>query len=112
LDNLQKWQLAYANPSDETTEFYGNVTLNEPNVFTNASRHLVLGAELFPEKGFNLRLGYNVQRAHELRLTSIRTFSGLSLGFGLKLKRFKLNYAFSKYHPVADSHSFGLMIAL
>jgi len=112
IDNLQQFQLAYFNPSDQTTDFFGTVTKEEPSGFSNISRHFVFGAELFPEKRFNLRMGYNVQRAVELRLKEIRTFSGLSFGFGLKVKRYKLNYSYSKYHPVSDSHSFALLIDL
>jgi len=112
LDNLQRWKLAYANPSDNTTDFDGNITENEPTFLTNLMRHVVIGAEIFPEGGFSLRTGFNIQRAQELSLNEKRTFAGISAGFGLKMKRFKLNYAFSKYHPVADTHSFSLEINL
>lgn len=112
LDNLQKWQLAYSNPSDGTTDLEGNTTNTKPSFFNNLMRHAVVGAELFPEKGFSLRAGFNFQRSQELSLNNIRTFAGVSVGFGVRLKRFKLNYAFSKYHPVADSHSFSLGINL
>lgn len=112
LDNLQRWKLAYVNPSDSTTDFEGNVSLNEPNFLNNLMRHIVIGAELFPESGFSLRTGFNIQRAQELGLNQKRTFAGLNFGFGLKIKRFKLNYAYSRYHPVADTHSFGLEINL
>lgn len=112
LDNLQRWQLAYANPSDATTDFNGNTSENSPTFFTNLMRHVVIGAELFPDSGFSLRTGFNVQRAQELSLNEKRTFAGLNVGFGLKMKRFKLNYAFSKFHPVADTHSFSLEINL
>lgn len=112
LDNLQRWKLAYTNPSDSTSDFEGNVLENNPTFFNNLMRHVVLGVELFPDSGFTLRTGFNFQRAQELSLNSTRTFAGLNFGFGLKLKRFKLNYAFSKYHPVADTHSFSLEINL
>lgn len=112
LDNLQRWKLAYNNPSDSTTDFEGNVTSNEPTFINNLMRHVVVGAELFPDKGFSLRTGFNFQRAQELSLNNKRTFAGISFGFGLKVKRFKLNYAFSKYHIVADTHSFSLEINL
>jgi hypothetical protein len=112
LDNLQEWQLAYSNPSDATTDLEGNTIDNSPTFFDNLMRHVVVGAELFPEKGFTLRAGFNVQRAKELGLNNVRTFAGLSFGFGLKVKRIKLNYAFSKFHPAADSHSFSLGINL
>lgn len=112
IDNLQQWQLAYANPSDTTMDFENNVIENKPSFFNNAFRHLVVGAELFPEKGFNLRLGYNVQRANELKINETRTFAGLTFGFGLKIRKLKLNYAFNKYHPATDSHTFSLGIQL
>jgi len=112
LDNLQRWNLAQTNPSDSTSDFEGNVLENKPSFLNNLMRHVVIGAELFPDKGFSLRTGFNFQRAQELSLKNTRTFAGLNFGFGLKMKRFKLNYAFSKYHPVADTHSFSLEINL
>ena len=112
LDNLQRWQLTYTNPSDSTTDFEGNITTNEPTFINNLMRHVVVGAELFPDSGFSLRTGFNLQRAQELSLKNKRTFAGISFGFGLKVKRFKLNYSFSKYHIVADTHSFSLELNL
>jgi len=112
LDNLQRWNLAQTNPSDSTSDFEGNILINEPSFLNNAMRHVVFGIELFPDRGFSLRTGFNFQRAQELKLKNTRSFAGLNFGFGLKLKKFKLNYAYSKYHPVADSHSFGLEINL
>ena len=112
LDNLQTWKIAFANPSDSTADFEGNVFLNEPTFINNLVRHIAIGAELFPDSGFSLRLGFNFKRANELKLNSIRSFSGINAGFGLKIKRFKLNYAFSKYHPVADTHTFSLTFDL
>ena len=50
----------------------------------NALRHVIFGVELFPKRSFNLRLGYNFRRSQELKLLEQRTFSGISLGFGLK----------------------------
>lgn len=112
LDNLQRWQLATFNPSDATTDFFGNVTKEDPTFVDNTLRHFVIGAELFPERGFSLRIGYNAQRAKELSLKDVRSFAGLSFGFGLKVKRIKLNYAYSKFHPFADNHSFGMILNL
>ncbi len=112
LDNLQQWQLAYDNPSDSTADFEGNVINESPTFLNNLMRHVVVGAEIFPDRGFSLRTGFNFQRANELSLNEVRTFAGFTFGFGLKVKRFKLNYAFTKYHPVADSHTFNLGINL
>ncbi len=112
LNDLQTWKIAFANPSDSTADFEGNVSLNEPTFVNNLVRHVVIGAELFPESGFSLRFGFNFKRANELKLHSIRSFSGINAGFGIKIRRFKLNYAFSKYHPIADTHTFSLVFDL
>ena len=70
------------------------------------------GIELFPESGFNIRLGYNVRRSEELRILEQRSFAGLSAGFGIKLNKLRLSYAYSKYSTAAASSFFGLNIDL
>jgi hypothetical protein len=112
LDNLQKWNVAKPNPSNAVTDINGNVIQEEIGFLDNAIRHVVVGAEFFPEGLFNLRLGYNFRRAKELQLTDIRTFAGFTAGFGLQMRRMKINYAFAKYHPEANTSTFSLSIDL
>jgi hypothetical protein len=112
IDNLQKWNIAEPNPSNSQSDLNGNTQEENINFFTNAIRHVVIGAEFFPDKGFNLRFGYNFRRAAELSLSETRTFAGISAGFGLKMGRIKLDYAFTKYHPVDNSSTFTLRIDL
>ncbi|MEL4454264.1 type IX secretion system protein PorQ [Lutimonas vermicola] len=112
INSLQQWNIAVANPSNEETDLDGNTISEDINVFQNAIRHFTIGAEFFPKKKFNLRLGYNFRRAAELKLTETRTFAGISAGFGLKMGRLKLDYAFTKYHPVDNSSTFTLYIDL
>lgn len=112
IDNLQQWDISVANPSDQTTDLEGNVTEGNIGFIENAFRHFVVGAELFPESAINLRLGYNFRRAAELKLQNARTFSGFSFGFGIKMNKFKLNYAYSKYHSAANASTFSLLIDL
>ena len=112
LSNLQQWKLAVSNPSDSQTNIGGETTNDDITFLGNAIRHVNVGAEFFPDKGFNLRLGYNFRRGRELRLTESRTFAGFTAGFGLKMGRFKLNYAFSKFHPVSNTNTFSLNIDL
>lgn len=112
IDNLQKWNVAKPNPSNSETDIDGTTIDEEIGFLDNTMRHFVLGAELFPDSGFNLRLGYNFRRAKELQLDDIRTFAGFSGGFGLKMGRFKLNYAYTKYHPAENTSTFSLLINL
>ena len=100
------------NPSNDETDLDGNTSPEDINFLDNAIRHFVIGAEFFPDKKFNLRLGYNFRRAAELKLTETRTFAGISAGFGLKMGRLKLDYAFTKYHPADNSSTFTLYIDL
>jgi len=112
LDNLQQWNLAVPNPSNQTSDLEGNVTEEKISFFTNAIRHIVVGAELFPESAINLRAGYNFRRASELKLQNARSFSGISFGIGIKMNKFRFNYAFSKYHSASSSSTFSLQFDL
>lgn len=112
LDNLQQWNVAVPNPSNQTSDLQGNITQEEISFLTNAMRHFVVGAELFPESAINLRLGYNFRRSAELQLQNVRTFGGISFGFGIKMNRFKFDYAFSKYHSASNASTFSLQMNL
>jgi hypothetical protein len=112
LDNLQKWNVSVANPSNQTIDLQGNITEEKINFIGNTFRHFVIGAELFPESALNLRLGYNFRRAAELKLQNVRTFGGISFGFGIKMNKLKFNYAYSKFHSAANASTFSLQIDL
>jgi len=112
LDNLQQWKIAVPNPSNSTSDLEGNTNDEKISFFTNAIRHLVIGAELFPESPINLRAGYNFRRSSELKLQNSRTFSGISFGFGIKMNKLKFNYAFSKYHAATSASTFSLQFDL
>ena len=110
LENMQQWQLAFANPNRAEGSLDGGATTEKVSIFGNALRHVIVGAELFPEKGFNLRIGYNFRRAEELRILEQRNFSGISVGFGLKINNLKFNYSYSRYTLAANTSLFGLTI--
>jgi hypothetical protein len=110
LENLQQWNVNFSNPARSQTSIDGSTTPEKTSIFNNALRHVIFGIELFPKKGFNLRLGYNFRRAEELRLIEQRNFSGISLGFGLKMGRLKFDYSYSRYTLAANTSLFGLTI--
>ncbi|MDI5895954.1 type IX secretion system protein PorQ [Flavobacterium algoritolerans] len=110
LENLQQWNIAFSNPVRAESSFDGTETEEKISFVNNALRHVIVGAELFPKKAFNLRVGYNFRRAEELRLQEQRNFSGVSLGFGLKLNKLKFNYSYSRYTLAGNTSLFGLTI--
>ncbi len=112
LDNLQQWNVSVSNPSEQTTDLEGNITEEKIGFIDNTFRHFVVGAELFPESAINLRMGYNFRRAAELKLQNVRTFGGISFGFGIKMNKIKFNYAYSKFHSATNASTFSLQIDL
>ena len=112
FDQMQQWNIAFSNPDREEVDLEGNVTEEKINFIDNAFRHTIVGIEIFPEGGFNLRLGYNLRRGEELRIVERRAFAGLSAGFSLRLNKLRLSYAYSKYSTAASTSTFGLNINL
>ena len=72
--------------------------------------HFSLGAELFPQQAFNLRLGYNVKRGNELAVLDQRSFAGLSGGFGIKISGFRFDYAHVRYHNASNMNMLGITL--
>lgn len=72
--------------------------------------HFSFGAEIFPEKSFNLRIGYNIKRGNELSVVDQRSFAGLSAGFGVKLGDFRIDYTHARYHNSGNLNMLGISV--
>ncbi|MDA9126132.1 type IX secretion system protein PorQ [Flavobacteriaceae bacterium] len=112
FENLQQWPIASVNPARGTTDLNGTQTPEEVGFFSNVLRHTIVGAELFPDRGFNIRLGYSFRRAAELKILEQRNFSGLSFGVGLKFNKFRFSYTHARYSSAANTSFLGLQINL
>lgn len=112
LENLQQWNVGFSNPVRGETAIDGTETEEKVSFVNNALRHVIFGVELFPKRAFNVRLGYNFRRGEELRVVDKRHFSGISVGFGLKMNRLKFNYSYSRYTLAANTSLFGLALNL
>ena len=112
FENLQQWNIAFSNPNRAEGSLDGGSKEEKVSFFNNALRHVIVGAELFPDKGFNIRLGYNFRRSEELRILEQRHFSGISAGFGLRFGKVKFDYSYSRYTVAANTSLFGLTIDL
>ena len=112
FENLQQWNIAFSNPNRAEGSLDGGSKEEKVSFFNNALRQVIVGAELFPDKGFNIRLGYNFRRSEELRILEQRHFSGISAGFGLRFGKVKFDYSYSRYTVAANTSLFGLTIDL
>lgn len=75
-------------------------------------RHLNIGTDVILAPQFYLAVGYNLKRAHDMKILTAdgdddsSHGAGLTLGGGLLLDRFKLNIAYGKYHVASSSLMF------
>lgn len=107
--HLNHWTLAQ--PEEEETE---EVQFLEPaEAFPKQlMRHLVLGAEIVPSPAFTLRVGYNYHLQQQMKVEERISTVGFSLGFGVRIRRFRLDYANTRYHVAGASNHLSLAIAL
>ena len=108
IDHLQNWNLAYKNPNQQQTDFEGGLVGGDLNFFDEFLRHLAFGAELFPEQAFSIQIGYNFLRSAELSISEVRSFSGLSFGFGINLRKFRFNYSHARFSAAGNTNFLGL----
>jgi hypothetical protein len=114
LENLQQWNIGFSNPNKGEQSIDGGFEEEKVSFFNNALRHVIVGAELFPGKGFNIRAGYNFRRGQELSITDKRAFAGISAGFSLSFydRMIRFDYSYSRYTLAANTSLFGLTINL
>jgi hypothetical protein len=104
---LHRGNIRYDDPNRvQQTDIFGEEI--KENKFANAAdnifRHVIVNGEFLLGKNQNLRLraGYNHLRRKELSLSTFRSLAGFSLGFGVKVSAFKLDYGLG-YHHIAGA---------
>ena len=108
IDNLQNWNLVYVNPNQQQTNFEGELIEEDLSFFDELFRHFVFSAELFPSRAFTVQIGYNFLRSVELEIAEVRSFSGLSFGFGINLRKFRFNYSHARFSAAGNTNFLGL----
>ena len=108
--NLNNWRLA--RPEEEPLS--GEALFYEPSesMGKQLMRHLVFGMEVMPSPAFMIRAGYNYHLRQELKVDERLSTVGFSLGFGVRIKRFRLDYASTRYHIAGSSNHFSLAFTL
>lgn len=102
-NNLERWNLRYDDPNLQETDIFGQPQ-SQPSKFAknldNLARHLTVGTELSlgAKETFRIRLGYNHLLKKEMSVSPFRSLTGFSYGFGLKIKKFRLDLGRSTTH--------------
>jgi len=108
FENLQVPAIAFVNPAHSQIDPDGNVQEETIRFYHHIFRHLITGAEIFPRKRFRLRIGFNFRRAAELGLQDVNFSSGMSYGFGLRLRKWAVDYGYGQYHFAGNTHHVGI----
>ena len=105
---LNRWNILYDDPNQEDVSLFIGEEQSENKFGTrvdNFARHLVFNTELLLGKreNFRIRVGYNHLRKKELSVDNFRSLAGFSLGFGLKINRFRFDFGQAFYHVAGGS---------
>lgn len=115
---LDRWNVLYEDPNAESGILQLDGTVQERSASSiwldNFFRHFVFNAELLlgKQQNFILRTGYNHLMRKELAVNNYGSLSGFSFGFGMKVRRFRVDYGRGVYHLAGGSHHFSISTLL
>ncbi len=110
--HLQTFDIQYADPAKGVQNpFFGDSLSGNGNSSSTGDKimaHFIIGTELLMGKNLSIRFGYNHLRRQELKLSARSGLTGFSFGAGVRVRRFRLDYALSVYHLVGATHQLGI----
>ncbi len=109
--HLQQWDIVYQDPNARPT--YDALTgdsipVKLPGFGEKLAHHVNLQVELLASKNFHFRTGFDYHRRQQLKVADRPGLAGFSMGFGLKFKKFSLDYGVLFYSKAGQNHSFAL----
>ncbi|MFT3885606.1 MAG: type IX secretion system protein PorQ [Flavobacteriales bacterium] len=112
VDNLQQWDLTYADPNKQATidPTTGEAIVDKVTSADRALLHVVPNVEILFGKNFMLRVGYNYRRRQELRIDAKPGLTGFSLGIGLKVSKLHVSYSYAQFNPAGASNTITLAL--
>ena len=81
-----------------------NRLLDETDNFFDRFSSFSVGGEFTLSKPIRLRVGYNNRVRQDVPIGASKGFSGISAGFGLVVKDYRLDYAFNSFDKVGGTH--------
>ncbi len=104
--HLHIWDLTYHDPKENPvkTDPVTGEEIDKTFTFDKLMRHIILGGEFMPTKNVSVRASYNHQRKKEMTISGRKGMTGISLGFGIKIYKFRLDYSRAVYHIAGASN--------
>lgn len=114
---LQQWDVTYDDPDRlPEQDLFGEVQEESrlSQELDNVFRHLIFSGEflLGRQQNLRLRVAYNHFRRAELSLSEFRSLAGFSLGAGIKVRQFRLDYGVGYHHTAGASNHLTISTAL
>ena len=78
------------------------------HLFKERFKQITFGIEINLSKVIDVRLGYDNQKRKDYKLSSTAGLAGFHLGFGVKIKKYRVDYAFSSMGQIGSLHRFGI----
>jgi hypothetical protein len=78
--------------------------IDDQDSFLSRFSAFSFGAEFLMSESVRLRLGYNNQQRKELKLGTSSNLAGISLGGGIVLGEYVIDYAFNSYGKIGSLH--------
>lgn len=113
VHNLQKPDLSYDSPDVVTSvNIFGEPESSATGIVDKIFMHFIFGAEVDIKKPVSIRIGYNHQVRKETALPGKKGLAGITVGTGIHIRQFSIDYGFASYHPSANIHHVGLTVNL
>lgn len=111
VHNLQEPDVAYEDPDAvSSVNIFGEPTGNDVGIVDMIFRHFIFGAEIDIARPLSVRFGYNHQVRQEVGLSSKKGLAGITLGAGIHIKQFSIDYGFAKPHPAVTINHLGITV--
>jgi len=112
LDQLQRFDLTYNDPNAVTRDpITGEINVNEPSLTNKILRHVTVGADV-NARNLNFQMGYAFRRGYEMEIPTRRSSAGLTFGVGMRISKFRVNYANTNMNVAGRMHHFGITTSL
>ena len=113
LHHLYTWDIRYNDPNQiKSSNIFGidSLNLQKPKTYfaDKLARHFIIGGELLLGPSLRIRIGYNHQRRMELSENMRRATAGFSLGAGIRIAHFNIDYSLADYNFAGSAHQFSI----
>lgn len=107
LHDIQTFDIRYDDPNAvQAVNIFGADSTAEEKNYTvdKIAQHLNVAGEFYFGKNVMARIGYDHMTRKEMSIETRRGLTGFSLGFGMHIKKFQLDYAHEFYSLAGGAH--------